>query len=381
MTPAGDRRPDRATALLAWYDRAGRDLPWRLGPEARARGVRPDPYRVWLSEVMLQQTRVATVIPYFLAFLARWPTVAALADAPLESVLENWAGLGYYSRARNLHACAREVVRQHRGRFPDDEAALRRLPGIGPYTAAAIAAIAFDAPTLPVDGNIERVLARLHDVQDPLPGARPALRRLAAAWPPTPRPGDLAQALMDLGATRCTPRKPDCPDCPLLPGCAAGRAGRAAELPRRRPRPARLLRHGVAYLARRRDGAIWLVRRPRDGLLGGMLGLPGTDWSVAGPDADAIRAAAPAPAAWRSDLPPIRHVFTHFELCLELRVATLAGDAGCTGGAWVSAADLPGAALPSVMRKAIAAGCAADPRPPAAGAGPATARALRNRRA
>ena len=230
---AGPGDPDAFASLLGWYDRSGRTLPWRVRPEDRAQGKKPDPYRVWLSEIMLQQTRVAAVIPYYDAFLEGWPTVEALADAPVEAVMERWAGLGYYARARNLHTCARQVARRHGGRFPETEAELRSLPGIGPYTAAAIAAIAFDAPTVPVDGNVERVLARVHGVQAPLPAAKPQLRALALLLAPNPRPGDFAQALMDLGATVCTPRNPDCPRCPWASGCVANRNGSASELPRR----------------------------------------------------------------------------------------------------------------------------------------------------
>ncbi|HVO17494.1 MAG TPA: A/G-specific adenine glycosylase, partial [Alphaproteobacteria bacterium] len=267
VRPTAPARPGSASvkgpaaALLAWYDRHRRRLPWRAGP-----GERPDPYRVWLSEIMLQQTTVATVGPYFTAFLERWPDVARLAAAPLDDVLHAWQGLGYYARARNLHRCAAVVARDHGGRFPDTEDALRALPGVGAYTAAAIAAIAFDRPAVVVDGNVERVVARLHAVDAPLPAAKPELRRLAAALTPDARPGDFAQAMMDLGATLCTPRAPRCVLCPLMAGCAARTRGIAEELPRRTAKPEKPTRRGVAFFAVDADGAVLLRRRDESGL-------------------------------------------------------------------------------------------------------------------
>ena len=246
-------------ALLVWYDRAARALPWRVPPGS---GARPDPYRVWLSEVMLQQTSVAAVAPYFHAFLARWPTVAALAAAPEAEVMAAWAGLGYYARARNLLACARAVAARG-GAFPDSEAELRALPGVGAYTAAAVAAIAFDRPSVVVDGNVERVMARLHAVEEPLPAAKPRLRALAAAMTPAGRPGDHAQAVMDLGATICTPRWPACGICPLVRACAGRLAGVAEALPRRAGKAAKPVRHGIAWLAVREDGRVSTRTRPR----------------------------------------------------------------------------------------------------------------------
>ena len=350
---AGPRDSDAVASLLGWYDRSGRTLPWRVRPEDRAQGKKPDPYRVWLSEIMLQQTRVAAVIPYYDAFLEGWPTVEALADAPVEAVMERWAGLGYYARARNLHACARQVARRHGGRFPETEAELRSLPGIGPYTAAAIAAIAFDAPTVPVDGNVERVLARVHGVQEPLPAAKQQLRALALPLAPNPRPGDFAQALMDLGATVCTPRNPDCPRCPWASGCVANRNGSAAELPRRLPKPVRPVRRGVAFLAMREDGAVWLRRRKAEGLLGGMLGLPGTEWTSDGPNEGDVQAAAPLAADWHSVEGSVHHVFTHFELRLTLHAARVDAVPDHVEGRWVAAGDLSREALPTLMRKAV----------------------------
>ena len=302
---------------------------------------------------MLQQTRVATVIPYYDTFLDSWPTVEVLAKAPVEAVMERWAGLGYYARARNLHACARQVAECHGGRFPEAEADLRSLPGIGPYTAAAVAAIAFDAPSVPVDGNVERVMARIHGVQEPLPAAKPRLRALALSLAPNQRPGDFAQALMDLGATVCTPRNPDCPRCPWASRCEANRNGWASELPRRLPRRARPVRRGVAFLAMREDGAIWMQRRVAEGLLGGMLGLPGTEWTGDGPSEADIQAAAPLAADWHAIEGSVRHVFTHFELRLTLHAAVVDAVPHHVEGHWVAAGDVDREALPTLMRKAV----------------------------
>src|SRR6516225_672234 len=284
--------PDSGT-LLAWYDRHRRALPWRAAP-----GIRPDPYRVWLSEIMLQQTTVATVGPYFDRFVARWPDISALAAAPLDDVLRLWQGLGYYARARHLHTCARAVAEQHGGTFPDDPAALQALPGVGAYTAAAIAAIAFDQRVAAVDGNVERVVARLYGVAAPLPAAKPRLAALAAALVPSRRAGDFAQAMMDLGATLCTPRRPRCVLCPWRPSCAAGSSGRAEAFPVRAERPERPQRFGVAFWLTRADGGVLLRRRPDHGLLGGMIEIPSTRWRAEPWTLDEAREAAPAPAQW-----------------------------------------------------------------------------------
>ena len=330
-------------ALLHWYDRHARTMPWRTAPEDRAKGLRPDPYRVWLSEVMLQQTTVAAVRDYFHRFTARWPTVSALAAAPDGDVMGEWAGLGYYARARNLLKCARAVVAAHDGRFPETEVALRTLPGIGPYTAAAIAAIAFDAPATVVDGNVERVIARLHRVEAPLPAAKPALTRLAAALTPQTRPGDYAQAVMDLGATICTPRNPACGLCPWMQPCAARAAGVQASLPRKTPKPVKPTRHGTLWLAR--QGECWLLeRRPDTGLLGGMLGFPGDAWDGAG-------GPAPATATWQR-VGEVRHTFTHFHLILQVLTATL-GPQPPLRGTLTNPHDFRPADLPTVMRKAF----------------------------
>ena len=337
-----------AATLLAWYDTHARALPWRVPPGDPRRA---DPYHVWLSEVMLQQTTVAAVIPYFLHFTRTWPTVADLAAAEDGDVMRAWAGLGYYARARNLLKCARTVAHAHGGRFPDTEAGLAALPGVGPYTAAAIAAIAFDRPAVVVDGNVERVMARIADIRDPLPGAKPALKAAAAARTPATRPGDYAQAVMDLGATVCTPRAPACGLCPWAAGCLARAAGDPAALPTRALRRAKPVRRGTAWLARRADGALLLERRPPRGLLGGTLGLPGSDWAEA-PDP----ATPPVAADWRR-AGEVRHTFTHFHLLLEVHAADVApGAAAARGGfeAGVAPEDLP-----TVFAKAVRLGLSA----------------------
>ncbi len=310
-----------ASDLLAWYDRQRRDLPWRAAP-----GERPDPYRVWLSEIMLQQTTAAAVKPYFAAFLARFPTVAALAAAPPEAVMGAWAGLGYYSRARNLHACAQAVVAAHGGRFPDTEEGLLALPGIGPYTAGAVAAIAFDRRAAAVDGNVERVLTRVHAIAAPLPGARGLVREKALAVTPEERPGDFVQALFDLGATICTPKRPACALCPWRDPCAARAAGDQESYPVKARRKEGATRRGAAFVALRADRAVLLRTRPPKGLLGGMAELPGTPWAA---DHDAARARdhAPVEARWVTANAPVRHVFTHFPLKLTILAARLPADA------------------------------------------------------
>jgi A/G-specific adenine glycosylase len=355
LAPAPPAGTAIAARLLAWYDRHRRLLPWRALP-----GERPDPYRVWLSEIMLQQTTVATVGPYFERFLARWPKVEALAAAKLDEVLHAWQGLGYYARARNLHACARAVIRDHGGRFPDTEAALRALPGVGGYTAAAVAAIAFDRRAAPVDGNIERVVARLFAVETPLPKAKAELRRLAARLVPEARAGDFAQGLMDLGSAVCRPRDPLCLACPLVGLCAARAAGVAGELPRREPRAKRPLRHGVVYWIERRDGAVLLRRRPEAGLLGGLMEFPSSDWRAKRWSAAEAAAAAPVAADWQPLPGLVRHGFTHF--ALELRV--LVGRpkrAGAGQGVWCRPGDFGGQALPTLMKKVARHALAAVP--------------------
>lgn len=351
LRPAG---PDTVASLLDWYRRERRDLPWR-----QARG-RPDPYRVWLSEIMLQQTTVKAAIPYFAKFLVRWPAVEKLAEADLNDVLAMWAGLGYYTRARNLHACAITVVREHGGRFPETEKELLTLPGIGPYTAAAIAAIAFGAKATPVDGNIERVTARLFCVTRPLPQAKPELRALAATLTPTRGAGDFAQALMDLGAAICTPKRPSCLVCPVQTDCAAHARGIQATLPARAAKPVRPVRFGVAFVALREDGAVLLRRRPDAGLLGGMLETPSTVWADKMPDKAAARRATPLPGSWWEVPGLVSHTFTHFRLELAVQRALVPVDTSLNLWAeperceWVSRRDLHARAVPSVMRKVLA---------------------------
>jgi A/G-specific adenine glycosylase len=334
--------------LLAWYDANARDLPWRLGPRAHAAGVRADPYRVWLSEVMLQQTTVPHAAPYFLKFTARWPTVSDLAAEADGEVMAAWAGLGYYARARNLLACARAVAKDHGGVFPETEEALRALPGLGPYTAAAVAAIAFDQPTNVVDGNVERVMARLFAVEAALPDAKPELKRLAAELIRDHRSGDWAQALMDLGATICRPKAPLCDRCPVAAHCAGLATGAPETYPRRTAKTPRPHRHGVAYVLTRGD-EVALVRRPPIGLLGGMLALPTSDWRpTRWTNAEAL-AAAPAEAPWRG-VGEVEHGFTHFTLTLQL----LRAEGEARGVIWTPRRGLD--ALPSVFLKAARAG-------------------------
>ena len=345
MPDSTEKDRSAATAILAWYDRHRRDLPWRT-----AAGVRSDPYRVWLSEIMLQQTTVTAVRPYYAQFLASWPTVEALAAADLDNILTAWAGLGYYARARNLHACARELVASHAGHFPESEAALRELPGIGAYTAAAIAAIAFDRPAVVVDGNVERVMARVFAVETPLPRAKSELRALAAGLSPNQRPGDYAQAVMDLGATICVPKRPRCARCPWADRCAARANGLAEDVPRRRVRAAKPTRHGVAFWIEREDGAVLLRQRPPKGLLGGMIEVPSTEWTESEPDISITKRSVPVAAKRLARVPGlVRHTFTHFDL--ELVVLRGKAKAPSDLGLWVLPDDLTAHALPSVMRK------------------------------
>jgi A/G-specific adenine glycosylase len=341
-----------ATRLLAWYDRHRRTMPWRAPA-----GERTEPYRVWLSEIMLQQTTVVTVHDYFHRFVKRWPTVEALAAAPLDDVLSAWAGLGYYARARNLHAGAKAVVERHGGHFPEDEATLLALPGIGPYTAAAIRAIAFDHPASAVDGNVERVIARLLALQTPLPDVKPEIQLRAAELVPTKRAGDYAQAMMDLGATVCTPRKPSCVICPLMAGCEGRRQGIAEELPRRAPKTLKPTRRGVAFVLSNREGAVLLRKRAPKGLLGGMDEVPSSAWREGRLVVAEALKEAPVPANWKVLEGGVRHTFTHFHLELVVAHATATTSRLAKlspGTAWVTLDKLTERALPTVMRKIIA---------------------------
>jgi A/G-specific adenine glycosylase len=343
----------RPALLLDWYDRHRRRLPWR--PPA---GERADPYRVWLSEIMLQQTGVKTVGPYFEKFLARWPDVAALGNASQDDVLRMWAGLGYYSRARNLHACAVAVLRDHGGVFPDTEQGLRALPGIGPYTAAAIAAIAFDVRTMPVDGNIERVVSRLYAVEEPLPQAKLLIGELAATLLAESRAGDSAQALMDLGSSICTPKKPACALCPLNEDCIARARGDQEAFPRKAPKKTGTLRRGAAFIVTR-GGELLVRTRAEKGLLGGMTEVPGSEWLAAQDDKAALKQAPTLKGVtrWHRKTGVVTHVFTHFPLELVVYTASVAARTRPPEGMrFVPIATLSGEALPNVMRKAIAHG-------------------------
>jgi A/G-specific adenine glycosylase len=359
-----DDSAGRPALLLEWYDRHRRRLPWRPLP-----GVAADPYRVWLSEIMLQQTGVKTVAPYFEKFLARWPDVDALGRASLDDVLRMWAGLGYYSRARNLHACAVAVARDHGGMFPDSEEGLRALPGIGPYTAAAIAAIAFGRRTMPVDGNIERVVSRLFAVEEPLPQAKPRIQELATtllgagdeksrAGDEKSRAGDSAQALMDLGASICTPKKPACALCPLNDDCLSRARGDQETFPRKALKKTGALRRGAAFVVTRGDEL--LVRtRPEKGLLGGMTEVPGSHWLAAQDDKTALKQAPMLKgiARWHRKTGVVTHVFTHFPLELVVYTANVPARTGAPEGMrWVPISTLRDEALPNVMRKVIAHG-------------------------
>ncbi|SKB81240.1 A/G-specific adenine glycosylase [Sphingopyxis flava] len=328
---------DFAHRLLAWYDRAARRLPWRVPPGSSAM---PDPYRVWMAEIMLQQTTVAAVAGYFERFTARWPTVADLAAADDADVMAAWAGLGYYARARNLLACARAVVTEHRGRFPETEAGLRALPGVGDYTAAAVAAIAFGRPAVVVDANIERVIARHRLIETPLPAAKREIKAALAPLVPDDRPGDFAQGLMDLGATICTPRSPACSLCPVMDDCRARSCADLERLPVKPPKKAKPQRYGVAHWIER-DERIWLIRRPAKGMLGGMRALPGGEWC-----------ATPPP---ESGIARVDHSFTHFDLRLTLVRGEWPDEAtdAAAEGEWWPLSALDAAGLPTLYRKLI----------------------------
>jgi A/G-specific adenine glycosylase len=339
------RRNATVARTLRWWDRNRRELAWRAAP-----GETPDPYRVWLAEVLLQQTSAQAATPFYRAFVAKWPTVEDLAAAPHEAVISAFAGLGYYSRARNLHACAKEIARRG-GLFPSDEAELRALPGIGAYTAAAIAAIAFGRRAAPVDGNIARILSRLLALEGPIAQSRSAIAAAAQALAPTKRPGDFAQALMDIGATICRPRSADCPACPLSGVCAAWRSGAPEAYPRRGAVKARPQRKGVVFFAQRADGAFLVRRRPPRGLLGSTVELPGASWAGEG-SSKAYAESAPVTARWLRLPGAVQQAFTHFDLTLTVYAADVDGGApdGCF---WLAAESVGEAGFSSLMRKAV----------------------------
>jgi len=337
--------------ILFWYDRHRRVMPWRAKP-----GKTPDPYHVWLSEIMLQQTTVATVGPYFSRFLERWPTLPDLASADLDEILHGWQGLGYYARARNMHRCANVVATEHQGCFPKTEAELLSLPGIGAYTAAAISAIAFGKPANVVDGNVERVMARFFAVESPLPHSKETLRALSADVAPQTvrgRPGDFAQAVMDLGATVCTPRKPKCGFCPWQRSCAAHAAGNQEELPKKIKKVRKPVRQGVAFWVMREDGALLLRRRPEKGLLGGMIEIPSTDWVEGGWSDIEAQKAAPFKACWVPLTGSVRHTFTHFHLELSILATRVKSTVTCPDAIWATPDRLGEHALPTVMKKIV----------------------------
>ena len=335
--------------LLAWYDINGRDLPWRMKGGAKA-----DPYRILLSEIMLQQTTIASVIPYYQNFLSRWPTLRDLAAADLNDVLHAWQGLGYYSRARNLHKCARIVSDNYGGDLPSTEATLRKLPGIGPYTSGAIAAIAFDRAHVPVDGNVERVLARMFSIEESLPAIKPRLREIAVDLATSVRPGDYAQAIMDLGATVCTLREPKCLDCPWQRTCRGYALGVAADLPRRAPKPIRPVRYAMAFIITAGNGNLFLERRPDNGLLGGLMQVPLSPWLDQPPSIEAAVRLAPITADWHQIPGTVKHDFTHFEVRFSLVSARATQkDLRSRKGVWSAPARLGELALPTMVKKII----------------------------
>ena len=346
-----------ASLLLEWYDRHHRTLPWRTSPADAALGVFPEPYHVWLSEIMLQQTTVGAVKDYFTAFLARWPTVADLAAADEDDILKAWAGLGYYSRARNLHKCARTVVDEYGGRFPETVPELKSLPGIGDYTAAAIAAIAFDEPVAVVDGNIERIIARLYRIDEALPAAKKPIKQRMGDLTPQERPGDFAQAMMDLGASLCSPKKPACALCPFTGACAAEAVGDMERYPVKAPKKEKPTRRGAAFLIRRGDGALWLIKRPGKGLLASMAAVPTTDWfdKKAGEGFDPATALEKAPdgLAFKKKTGQVTHTFTHFHLLLDIYEAASDDARPTPEGWWSTPQSIKGEALPTIFRKVV----------------------------
>lgn len=350
-----------AIKLLAWYDRHHRVLPWRVTPPEHRKGIKPDPYRIWLSEIMLQQTTVEAVKAYFLKFTSKWPDIQALADATEDDVLRGWAGLGYYSRARNLKKCADMIVSAHNGKFPASVEGLKQLPGIGDYTSAAIAAIAFNIPAAVVDGNVERVVSRLFAIKTMMPQAKAEIRTFTQQITPQDRPGDFAQAMMDLGATICTPKKPACLACPLQDNCMASTQGEPEIYPVKPPKKPRPIRYGAAFIILSTQRQIYLRKRDDKGLLGGMSEVPNSDW-VSATEAQSPQEIAqltsvelaPFASNWQAS-GSITHIFTHFELRLSIYKTEAADLPPSNNGWWVAADALSDEALPTVMKKAISA--------------------------
>jgi A/G-specific adenine glycosylase len=334
--------------LLNWYDQNKRLMPWR--PKD---GSRPEPYKVWLSEIMLQQTQVATAIPYFEKFLNRWPSISKLADANLDDVLVEWAGLGYYARARNLHRCAKIITNIFNGIFPNQEQKLLELPGVGEYTAAAIMAIAFDTKATPMDGNFERVTARLNAVEKPLPGVKPLLKKYATMVTPDYRPGDYAQAVMDLGATICTPRKPQCNRCPVSGSCLSLKQGKTELIPTKTPKRKKPTRFGIAFLCINSNKEILLRRRPDKGLYAGMMEVPGTPWIQSLPSQAQILNSEPIKADWQDVPGTIVHIFTHFKLEIKVLRANPKDYNKFNHLIWQPIDSFQKAGLPSLMLKII----------------------------
>ncbi|MCC3862455.1 A/G-specific adenine glycosylase [Pseudemcibacter aquimaris] len=345
-----DKKPEFVDALLDWYDHNARTLPWRISPEAKRGGIKPDPYHVWLSEIMLQQTTVATVKSYFEKFMEKWPTLEKLAEADLDDVLTEWAGLGYYARARNLYKCARTIHDDLGGNFPKTNDELLKLPGIGVYTAAAISSIAYDIPETVVDGNVERVLSRLCQIETPLPDSRPEIRGHAEILTPDYRPGDYAQALMDLGATICTPKSPKCGSCPLQEDCLARKNDLVADLPRRKNKKEKETRRGYVFWAEY-DGKVWLRRRPEKGLLGGMMEVPSDEWAPSNSWQNIPTPRIPIIANWKLLPGVVRHTFTHFHLELKVVKLQLEEMINLQEGEWCDIDKQDQYALPTVMKK------------------------------
>ncbi|OJX12283.1 MAG: A/G-specific adenine glycosylase [Caedibacter sp. 37-49] len=336
-------------ALLNWYDLKGRDLPWRAKGNQKT-----NPYHVWLSEIMLQQTTVVTVIPYFLSFIKKWPTVQALAQASLDDILHAWQGLGYYTRARNLYLCAKEIVNDYNSQFPCSSSELIKLPGIGPYTSKAIAAIAFNEQVLPIDGNIARILARLYAISTPLPEGMISIQNAAFEFTPELRPGDFAQAMMDLGASLCTSRSPVCLECPFRLICKAYAVGTQAGLPVKSKKPIRPKKYAVAYILKREDGAILLRKRPENGLLGGMMEIPTSKWSTTKLKMNDVPKNAPIAIDWESSSIEIKHSFTHFDLEIMIYSGNISMEKSqALEGFWVFPHQIGNYALPTLFKKII----------------------------